>query len=115
MIYKHIKIAYTSTNLNELIYFKHLITLIYYNLNYKTNLLTLNKINNIKKYLKKTSSLSLLKSPHVNKTAWHQFKKTTYKHNIIFKKLTYLQFKQLFHFIYTYKPININLHITSIK
>ena len=113
--YTNIKITYSSTNLNELNYLTNLIKLCYSNIIYKNKTISLKNIKSLNKIKKNTQSLSILKSPHVNKTAWHQFKKTTFKQIISLKHLNYLQLQLFIKFIYTYKPSNINLTITCIK
>ena len=115
MTYKNIIITYNSTKLLELLYFKNIINTIYYNLTYKKKILSYNNIFTLTNIKKNVNKLSILKSPHVNKTAWHQFKKTNFKQTIIFKKLTYIQIKQLINFLHKNKPININLNIKCIN
>lgn len=73
-----------------------------------TNLF-LSKIN------KSNKKLSLLKSPHVNKTAWHQFQQTNYSQNIIIKHLSLSQIKIISTLLFKYKPTTIQIKINFIN
>ena len=104
-----IKITILSSIKHELIYFTKLIK--QYNTN-KKSLVTNTKNLFISNLQTNQTTLSLLKSPHVNKTAWHQFKKKNYKHTIILKDIHFTTIKQFVNYLYLYKPLTVQIKIT---
>lgn len=116
--YNKIIITFITTKKFELNFFKKLLNTITFSSNFwnKSNFIKVEQLTSYNKNLKtKKKYISLLKSPHVNKTAWHQFQQTKFKHTISLKNLTYIQVKTLISLLYKTNPNLITLKINCIN